>query len=222
MASYANLPWDLRDRDPRDVTSSTGSSPDPTVPSVRMNRNYNRLGVDIHISDEIMAKVQNHEQLLRVLHNQINDQMALSQKQMYQAYPQSYQQRQTNLATHMVLGGGGGGGAGSMGSAGGGGSPGGPGSGGYVLPMGVSEWREHGKRHGYWDYFRDEIRRELNIATSGVEMLFGGSLVTRDRGVDRGIVPLSTKREEPKNKVSITPDITVANKIEIKKHVTIK
>lgn len=21
------------------------------------------------------------------------------------------------------------------------------------LPMGVSQWREHGKKHGYWDYF---------------------------------------------------------------------
>ncbi len=28
------------------------------------------------------------------------------------------------------------------------------------LPMGVSQWREHGKRYEYWEYFEEEIREE--------------------------------------------------------------
>lgn len=27
-------------------------------------------------------------------------------------------------------------------------------------PMGVSQWREYGKRYKYWEYFEDEIRKE--------------------------------------------------------------
>ena len=25
------------------------------------------------------------------------------------------------------------------------------------LPMGVSKWKEHGIKYGYWDYFKDEV-----------------------------------------------------------------
>lgn len=27
-------------------------------------------------------------------------------------------------------------------------------------PMGVSQWREHGKKFGYWDYFEKEMRSQ--------------------------------------------------------------
>lgn len=27
-------------------------------------------------------------------------------------------------------------------------------------PMGVSQWKEYGKRYGYWDYFKKEILKE--------------------------------------------------------------
>lgn len=27
-------------------------------------------------------------------------------------------------------------------------------------PMGVSQWREHGKRYGYWDFFERRVREE--------------------------------------------------------------
>jgi len=27
-------------------------------------------------------------------------------------------------------------------------------------PMGVSQWREHGKKYGYWDFFKDETKCE--------------------------------------------------------------
>lgn len=30
------------------------------------------------------------------------------------------------------------------------------------IPMGVSRWREHGEKYGYFDYFKEEIRRWLD------------------------------------------------------------
>lgn len=32
-------------------------------------------------------------------------------------------------------------------------------------PMGVSQWREHGKRYGYWDFFERRVREETEAAT---------------------------------------------------------
>lgn len=29
------------------------------------------------------------------------------------------------------------------------------------VPMGVSQWKEHGKRYGYWDHFKNEVAKEL-------------------------------------------------------------
>jgi len=29
------------------------------------------------------------------------------------------------------------------------------------LPMGVSQWREYGKKYAYWSYFETEVREEL-------------------------------------------------------------
>lgn len=28
-------------------------------------------------------------------------------------------------------------------------------------PMGVSQWREYGKRYKYWQYFEEEVRKEV-------------------------------------------------------------
>jgi len=28
-------------------------------------------------------------------------------------------------------------------------------------PMGVSQWRNYGKKLGYWSYFEDEVRKEI-------------------------------------------------------------
>lgn len=28
-------------------------------------------------------------------------------------------------------------------------------------PMGVSQWMKHGKRYGYWEYYREQIRQEI-------------------------------------------------------------
>lgn len=28
-------------------------------------------------------------------------------------------------------------------------------------PMGVSQWRNHGQKYGYWDHFKEEVRKEL-------------------------------------------------------------
>jgi len=27
------------------------------------------------------------------------------------------------------------------------------------IPMGVSQWRNHGKKYGYWEYFEKEVRK---------------------------------------------------------------
>lgn len=29
------------------------------------------------------------------------------------------------------------------------------------VPIGVSKWREHGRKFGYWNYFEKEIRQEM-------------------------------------------------------------
>lgn len=29
------------------------------------------------------------------------------------------------------------------------------------IPMGVSQWREHGKKYGYWDYFMEQQKKEM-------------------------------------------------------------
>lgn len=35
------------------------------------------------------------------------------------------------------------------------------------IPMGVSQWREHGKNYGYWDYFiKQERERIIQIIES--------------------------------------------------------
>ena len=28
-------------------------------------------------------------------------------------------------------------------------------------PMGISQWRDYGKRYGYWDYFVEDLQRSL-------------------------------------------------------------
>ena len=30
-------------------------------------------------------------------------------------------------------------------------------------PMGVSQWREHGKKYGYWDYFEDLAKKDEGL-----------------------------------------------------------
>lgn len=40
-----------------------------------------------------------------------------------------------------------------------------------VFPVGVSEWREYGKRHGYWNYFISQVRQDLkNEITEGARL----------------------------------------------------
>ena len=36
-------------------------------------------------------------------------------------------------------------------------------------PMGVSQWRKHGKKHGYWEYFNKQ-QREEDISELGYEI----------------------------------------------------
>ena len=35
-------------------------------------------------------------------------------------------------------------------------------------PMGVSQWRLHGKKWGYWKFFRQETIEEIEIAVDGL------------------------------------------------------
>lgn len=29
------------------------------------------------------------------------------------------------------------------------------------LPMGISQWKEYGKKYGYWEYFESEVKKEI-------------------------------------------------------------
>lgn len=56
--------------------------------------------------------------------------------------------------------------------------------GGEETPMGVSQWREHGKKHGYWDYFKGKeqkftvTQKELNryFYRNGLHMKLKGGI----------------------------------------------
>ena len=43
-------------------------------------------------------------------------------------------------------------------------------------PMGVSQWREYGKKYGYWDYFEKKINPELKGLLIGIWILLIGIL----------------------------------------------
>ena len=33
----------------------------------------------------------------------------------------------------------------------------------HSLPMGVSQWKNHGKKYGYWDYFREGLDKGIRL-----------------------------------------------------------
>lgn len=45
-------------------------------------------------------------------------------------------------------------------------------------PMGVSQWREYGKKHGYWKYFEKEARKEAEKQTAFIILLEMASALT--------------------------------------------
>lgn len=202
MASYTSS---IFDNEPEEASPSEGND-------IRTRRDYSRMRTDISIPDELFVSPRGQGEVLRILQNQINDQLALTQKNMYMTSSQSsLNQRQP---TFIAGSGGGAGSAGFHGGAGGGGISGiARGDHSFALgrqhsasenPMGMSQWMDHGKRYGYWEHFKEEVVREFK------------EIQAHDMGWDKKL-PTPTI-EGPEDKVSVDGKIDIGDKVSIKKH----
>jgi len=36
-------------------------------------------------------------------------------------------------------------------------------------PMGVSQWKEHGKKYGYWEFFKNQQKEEFKKVVEGMK-----------------------------------------------------
>lgn len=200
------------------TSSNFDNGPDPVDSllrdqGIRSERDYSRMRTNISIPDELIVSPNGQGEVLRILQNQIMDNMALSQKKMYM---NSYQSQTIQRQPTFIAGSGGG--AGSAAFYGGGGAGGGifgiaRGDHSFALgrqhsasenPMGMSQWMDHGRRYGYWEHFKEEVVREFK------------EIQAHDMGWDKKL-PTPTI-ESPEDKVSVAGNIDIGDKVSIKKH----
>ncbi len=60
------------------------------------------------------------------------------------------------------------------------------------IPMGISAWKNHGQKYGYWDYFREEIVKDIIKEIEVIRTIRSEAYKGNDR-VDLALNDLLTK-----------------------------
>lgn len=58
-----------------------------------------------------------------------------------------------------------------------------------AVPMGVSEWMNHGKRFGYWDFFDKEAKKKMQDVLTTIEKI---AMINNEDEKDRTLLEIYT------------------------------
>lgn len=55
----------------------------------------------------------------------------------------------------------------------------------YDMPMGVSQWRNHGQKWHYWEFWQDELKKEIKktVETGLKEIIKGEGAYNQDQSI---------------------------------------